>query len=213
MQNRDQSRSLLAASLDGTRQPMSAGFRVVARRRNGVKCLVSLATYREEAVEVAENFRDVAIAHCETPTRRKKQKRDGLAAVVVEEWVGTPTAGRWKYLDPQKGGFCHVFPASPGNGRFHLKSGERVDCVLLPEKTRKDGWRAKVADRDLVGSVTNTKDIPESATAGQKVSLHVGAISTGGKHIQFDWLPDSDRPSRDKVSEPNRDGNGAPKTK
>ena len=212
MQNRDQSRSLPAASLDGTRLPMSAGFRVVARRRNGVKCLVSLATYREEAVELAENFRDVATTHCEPPTRGKAQKRDALAAVIVEEWVGTPTVGRWKYLDPQKGGFCHVFPTSPGNGRFRLKSGERVDCVLLPEKTRKKGWKAKVVGRDLVGPITNTKDIPKSVSVGQKVSLRVGAISTGGKHIQFDWLPDSDRASQDAVSQRDHGGNGAPRT-
>jgi hypothetical protein len=80
----------------------------------------------------------------------------------------------------------------------------------LPEKTRKKGWKAKVVGRDLVGPVTNTKDIPESATAGQKVSLRVGAISSGGKHIQFDWLPDSDSASR---SQRDRNGNGAPKTK
>jgi len=164
--------------------------------------------YREDAVALAERFRDAAIARSEKPTREKKQKRDGLAAVVVEEWVGTPTVGRWRYLDPRYGGFCHVFQASPGNGRFRLKSGERVDCVLLPEKTRKDGWKAKVLDRDLVGPVTNTRDVPESAAAGQRFSLRVGAISVRGKHIQFDWLPDSDKFSHNVMAQADRDGNG-----
>ena len=213
MQNRDHSRSLPLPSIDGLHRPTPARFRVMARCRNGVRCLVSLATYREDAVELAERFRDVAITRTETPARGKKQERDGLAAIVVEEWVGTPTLGRWKYLDPQNGGFCHVFRAFPGNGRFHLKSGERVDCVLLPDKTRKGGWKAKVVGRDLIGPVTNTKDIPKSATAGQQVSLRVGAISIRGKHIQFDWLSDSDRFSRDVMAQVDCDGSGRSEAK
>ena len=208
MQNRDHLCSLPLPSIDGLYRPTPARFRVMARCRNGVKCLVSLTAYREDAVELAERFRDVATARTETRAHGKKHERDGLTAIVVEEWIGTPTVGRWKYLDPQNGGFCHVLRAFPGNGRFRLKSGERVDCVLLPEKTRKGGWKAKVVGRDLIGPVTNTKDIPRSATAGQQVSLRVGAISLRGKHIQFDWLPDSDKVSRDVMAQAACDGDG-----
>lgn len=205
MQNRDQAASFPVPSLNSVCRPVQAGFRVVVRRRDGVKCLVSFAMYREDAVELAKCFRDAAIADQEDSPRRKKQKqhwqdsrsrkkhkRDGLAAVVVEKWVGTPTAGRWKCLFSEDGGFCYVFPKSGGNGHSSHKSGERVDCVLLPEKTRKGGWKAKLADRALAGPITNTVDVPKSAAAGQRVNLRVAAMSANGNRIQFHWLPDSD---------------------
>jgi hypothetical protein len=152
-----------------------------------------MTAYREEAVEVVEHFRDLAVAHLERTRIARKQRREDLASVAVEKWIGTPTHGRWKCLSRQAGGFIYAFAAPASNGRRLPKSGDRVECVLLAEKTRKGGWKAKLVERNLVGPVTNTAEVPGSAAAGQRVCLRVGAISAGGQRIQFDWLPDAER--------------------
>ena len=62
-----------------------------------------------------------------------------------------------------------------------------MQCVLLGEKTRKDGWQAKLLQRGIEGPITNTAEVSKSAKAGQTVALRVGAISQDGKRIQFHW--------------------------
>jgi hypothetical protein len=69
------------------------------------------------------------------------------------------------------------------------KSGAAIQCVLLAEKTRKGGWRAKLVNRELAGPITNSADVPQAAKPGQVVDLQVGAVSRDGTHIQFHWLP------------------------
>ena len=67
------------------------------------------------------------------------------------------------------------------------RTGDEVQCIFLPEKTRKGGWKAKLLQRGTEGPITNTSDVPESAKPGQMVTLRVGAISQDGKRIQFHW--------------------------
>jgi hypothetical protein len=67
------------------------------------------------------------------------------------------------------------------------RAGDNVECVLLAEKTRKGGWKAKLMKRGTEGPITNTEDVPKSAKPGQAVTLRLGAISQDGKRIQFHW--------------------------
>lgn len=161
-----------------------AGFRVMARHRDQNQSLVTLAENLRQAVTRAKAF-------CDTLATG----RDGIVSVRVEEWVGTLTEGEWRPVSQWLGGFSHRFAtqlsARTRNG-YHRNlsmptTGDKVECVLLGEKTRKDGWKAKLLQRGMEGPITNTADLPKSAKAGQAVTLRVGAISHDGKRIQFHW--------------------------
>jgi hypothetical protein len=84
--------------------------------------------------------------------------------------------------------------ATPGTPSLP-KAGDKVECALLAEKTRKGGWKATRLSRGTEGPITNTADVPKSAKAGQMVTLRVGAVSHDGKRIQFHWLQ-ADNPER-----------------
>jgi len=68
-----------------------------------------------------------------------------------------------------------------------------VAGVLLSEKTRKGGWRAKLVSRELTGPITNTAEVPDSARAGQSVTLIVEAVNRKGDRIQFRWSAQPNR--------------------
>jgi hypothetical protein len=177
-------------------QGRAADYRVMARCRSGAIALVSLARSTRQAISLAEQLRDMVIAQRATTMGRiQRQRQDGIAAIYLEAWAGTATEGRWEHFGPQRGGFYHVFRSlncdreSPS--RSGPKSGTAIPCVLLAERTRKGGWRAKLVNRELSGPITNWADMPQSAKPGQVVELRVGAVSNNGTHIQFHWLPSS----------------------
>lgn len=163
-----------------------AGYRVMARHRDHNQSLVTLAENLRQAVLRAKAF-------CDTIATNS----DGIVSVRVEEWVGTLTEGEWKPVSPWRGGFSHRFVTRLNSVRKFRnggqpcpslpRAGDKVECVLLAEKTRKGGWKAKLLQRGIEGPVTNSGDMPKAAKAGQLVMLRVGAISHDGKRIQFHW--------------------------
>jgi hypothetical protein len=164
-----------------------------------------MAVTRRQAVGLAEQFSKAVISRREKLGRMGKKSHDGIAVVFVEHWEGTAIEGRWERLGLHRGGFCHVFPNGlPGRSARRNpalpKSGDKVECLLLPKKTRKGGWRAKLANCELAGPVTNTSDVPATAKPEQVVILLVAAISQAGDHIQFRWLSGADRVTGEYVS-------------
>jgi hypothetical protein len=160
-----------------------AGYRVTARHRDQSHSLVTLAENLRQAANRAKAFCDAIDGTA---------VRDGIVSVRVEEWIGTLTVGEWQPVSLSHGGFSHRFMAhDPGNG-YHRdpsvpRTGDKVPCVLLGEKTRKGGWRARLLKCGTEGPITNTADVPKSAKPGQMVALRVGSISQDGKRIQFHW--------------------------
>ena len=168
----------------------AAGYRVMAQHRDHSQALVTLAENLRQAVIRAKAFCDA-----------NATARDGIVSVRVEEWVGTLTEGEWQLVNPRHGGFWHRFATRNGRNSDERipslpRSGDRVQCVLLGEKTRRGGWKAKLLRRGTEGPITNTADMPKSVKARQTVTLRVGAISHDGKRIQFHWQQgdNADRP-------------------
>lgn len=164
-----------------------AGYRVMARHRDNNQSLVTLAETRLQAATRAKAFCDALEAGV---------SRDGIVSVRIEEWIGTLTEGEWKPVSLWHGGFLHRFASQLGKGKVRNsdrrnpalpKTGDKVECVLLVEKTRKGGWKAKLLPRGTEGPITNSGDLPKCAKAGQTVMLRVGAISHDGKRVQFYW--------------------------
>lgn len=170
-----------------------SGYRVVARSKHYRLALVSLAETRNQAVRLAEEF-------VQTVQRRRQQadpriagEEDPIQMVLIEQWIGTATAGYWKPLSAQAGGFWHRVNGSAGGRRVEVdptlpRSGDEAQCVLLPERTRKGGWRARLTNRHLAGPITNTGDVPGDVQAGQTVVLLVEAVCGKKGRVQFRWM-------------------------
>ncbi len=105
-------------------------------------------------------------------------------------------------------------PAPPANPAFHTprptgeglpRPGERVDCVLLEEKTKKGGWKAKHVASGTLGPIQNSADVPENAQPGQTVLLVVQYARPGD--AAFRWPPPNDpKPGKPKKAGPPRRG-------
>ena len=65
------------------------------------------------------------------------------------------------------------------------KPGDRVEAVLLEERTRKGGWKAKHEPSGLEGPIQNSGDVPDAAEPGQRVSLVVA--SANRRKMEFSW--------------------------
>jgi hypothetical protein len=158
-----------------------AGYRVTARHCDRSQSLVTLARNLRQAANRAKAFCDALDGAA---------SRDGIISVRVEEWIGTLTQGEWQSVSLSHGGFLHRFtPRQSGNGHQRTPSlprtGDKVECLLLGQRTRKGGWKAKLLHRPTEGPITNTEDVPTSAKSGQLVVLRVAAISHDGNRIQF----------------------------
>jgi hypothetical protein len=171
-----------------------SGYRVVARSKHRQLALVSLAETRTQAVGLAEEFLQTVQRRRLQADPRSTGEQDSIQMILVEQWIGTPTVGYWKPLSAEAGGFWHRVNGSPRGRRVEVdpalpRSGDEVLCVLLPEKTRKGGWRARLSNRSLAGPITNTGDVPSGVQAGQRVVLLVEAISGKKGRVQFRWMP------------------------
>ncbi len=171
------------SSTSAPRRPILAlaRYRVMAGHRDRSQSLVTLAENCRQAANLAKAL-----------SAKIAAAPNGITSVCVEEWVGTRTEGEWKRVSLSRGGFSERFETGDlHNGKPRNpslpKTGDEVQCVLLGDKTRKGGWKAKLLKRGMEGPITNTADVPKSARPGQAVVLRLGTISHDGKRIQFHW--------------------------
>ena len=69
------------------------------------------------------------------------------------------------------------------------KSGDRIQAVLIDEKTKKGKWKAQIASGGMIGDIMNSEAVPGDAKPGQEVSLFVRvAHATNGS---FCWPTDN----------------------
>ena len=166
-------------------------YRVLALRRQEVPEVVWLTNDRRYAIELAEQLGAVLVKQW----RAERGLSDGgVRSVRVERWTGDGAQGQWKEIWPEAANsaanakakrqerFSKRLPGLP-------KSGNLVQCVLLAEKTRRGGWRARLVKLGLDGPITNHENVPSDAAPNQSVTLRIGAVSDDGRHLQFVWQP------------------------
>lgn len=83
-------------------------------------------------------------------------------------------------------------PSGPGAGdvgpsRALPQTGARVEVVLLEEKTKKGGWKAKHEASGLQGPIQNAADVPGDAEPGRRVDLVVASVNRNRREIAFRW--------------------------
>lgn len=72
------------------------------------------------------------------------------------------------------------------------KANEHVGAILLDEKTKKGGWKARLAQGiPTPGPIVNSADVPSDATPGRQVTLIIHSVSVAPdgsiRGIQFRW--------------------------
>ncbi len=89
---------------------------------------------------------------------------------------------------------------------------ERVEAVLLEERTKKGGWKAKRDASGLQGPVQNSGDVHGDAAPGQGVELVVASVNVNRCEIAFRWPTDRDavpaRPGRPTADRRSRSRSG-----
>jgi len=69
-------------------------------------------------------------------------------------------------------------------------AGSRVDAVLLEEKTKKGGWKAKYEPSGLAGPIQNTGDVPDERKAGDVLNLIVALANERDIAFRFPTAAD-----------------------
>jgi len=67
-----------------------------------------------------------------------------------------------------------------------LKAGSRVEAVLLEERTKKGGWKARHDGAGLEGPVQNSNELPPDKKAGEQITVEVKIAK--GKESAFRYL-------------------------
>ncbi|MEW6229401.1 MAG: hypothetical protein AB1700_15145, partial [Bacillota bacterium] len=75
-------------------------------------------------------------------------------------------------------------PTVPGATTLTLKSGMKVRCALLEEKTKKGGWKARTVEGNLVGHIIPGKE-PQGVKPGDEVELVV--YGNDPRNLSFRW--------------------------
>lgn len=109
-------------------------------------------------------------------------------------------------------------PAGPAPNRNMRPAGaptpwSNVECVLLEERTKNGGWKARVKDGEGSGHIENGAAAPGDLKAGEVVDLIVKSVSTSD--IVFLWPTDDARKQQDRARQapakpPGKGGPGKP---
>ena len=166
-------------------------YRVMLLRANGEIGLVCFCSDRRQAIKTASDVCKKYLKRLKLHWRQLNHRPDRPKLVFLEAWHGSPTYGFWEV--PQRGGFrfefhdrardCQLLDDSSLQVKW--KTGSLARCILLPKKTRKGGWRARIVESTFEGPVTNWQSIPANYAAGDEVALKICGISSRSGNAQF----------------------------
>jgi CRISPR-associated protein Cmr6 len=113
--------------------------------------------------------------------------RDALAKWGVG---GKTTAGYGRFVAPdvqakRMGGIGTAAQAGSG---VRPKTDNVVEAVLLEERTRKGGWKARHEPSGLVGHIHNSGEVPAGAQPGDRLSLLVAYVTDREIAFRFPGL-------------------------
>jgi CRISPR-associated protein Cmr6 len=70
-----------------------------------------------------------------------------------------------------------------------LRVGTIIEGVLLEEKTKKGGWKARETSSGLAGAIQNSQTVPPGAKPGDRVKLKIKIANP--KDPAFEYIPES----------------------
>jgi CRISPR-associated protein Cmr6 len=121
----------------------------------------------------------------------EKLLRDALARWGVG---GKTSAGYGRLGVPERHAVAGATPrpgTTPGaTTGVSFKVGSRVEVVLLEERTKKGGWKARHDGAGLEGPVQNSNEVPSATKAGERITVEVRIAK--GKESGFRYVSGSD---------------------
>ncbi|MFZ2655907.1 MAG: type III-B CRISPR module RAMP protein Cmr6 [Victivallales bacterium] len=100
---------------------------------------------------------------------------------IYEELIDHVTEKLKEYAEAPQSTTSHTTatPQRPHQGRQTFqpstscgyKAGSKVKAILLEEKTKKGGWKAKLEGTDISGPIQNSDKVPSTCAPGQQVEL------------------------------------------
>lgn len=114
-----------------------------------------------------------------------------------ENWGvgGKTSAGYGRLVSPERSTGSGGGKGSPRRGPAQAtpKPGDRVEGVLLEERTRKGGWKARHEPSGLAGPIQNTADVPPDEKPGNRMPLIVASVSAREIAFRFPTAMDAAR--------------------
>jgi CRISPR-associated protein Cmr6 len=100
----------------------------------------------------------------------------------LEKWGigGKTSAGYGRLVSPERSAGSVGGKGSPrvASAQATPKPGDRVEAVLLEERTRKGGWKARHDPSGLAGPIQNTSDVPADEKPGNRMPFIVASVSS-----------------------------------
>jgi CRISPR-associated protein Cmr6 len=124
------------------------------------------------------------------------QLAERLLKDAVRAWgVGGKTSAGYGRLVPQdQAGRAHTVAGSTASAP--PKAQDRVEAVLLEERTKRGGWRARHEPSSLAGPIQNTSDVPADKKAGDRLTLIVASVSAREIAFRFPTRVDVAGPAK-----------------
>jgi CRISPR-associated protein Cmr6 len=145
------------------------------------------------AVAPGTQFR-FALAGPEEPRRAAKQ----LLEEALERWgIAAKTSAGYGRLVAPGARKAQGPPPQPG---------ARLKAVLLEEKTKKGGWRARDLNTGWEGSLEDTHNAPANAAAGLELELTVTAVNARRHAISFAFCQSRPQSTTNKKSKAAKKG-------
>jgi CRISPR-associated protein Cmr6 len=107
---------------------------------------------------------------------------------------------------PGQGTSARQQTSPPSSGPTLPKPGDRVEAVLLEEKTKKGGWKAKHQATGISGPVQNSNDVPGDKKAGDTVTLIVASANEKEIAFRYPTAADEQKPKQPGGKRPPRGG-------
>ena len=174
-------------------------YRVMLAEAGGRNGLMLMTPRRAEAKRFAHDF-----VAAELESRRRVGKVDTADEyrprhIWVEVWRGTFGSAHWQPLSKRQGGYSFEFydrvfgrkqrrgSKKDLNSKRSSDGGKSATCVLLDQRSRRGGWRARTKDGRYTGPVTNWRQLPESLSPGSEVQFTLNCLSQDKGTCQFLW--------------------------
>ncbi len=188
-------------------------FRIIAKQADGSVALITLCQTRSEARNKARLEVDQHLARLRHDRLEVLLDRKRPSQVIIEQWIGPATSGQWKTIERNEGGYQFTFydspprkhknqkpyPAAANRDRdgdasqgatpdaLTPKCGDLVECVLLEQRTRKNGWLAKIVGYPVSGPITGSPPTTQTLQPGMRIKLKVCSFKLTTGTAQLAW--------------------------
>ena len=131
-----------------------------------------------------QTFLEGVIGSLESQLQQTKPARNPHAVMpLARTSASTQPIPAQKFTKPMSSG-----GATNSSQAISSASGDRVECELLEERTKKGGWKFRIVATGRIGPISNWREMPADKKPGDIVKLKV--INAAHGDPQGTWIPE-----------------------